>query len=1133
MNDQKYLAIDPKQSFWINASAGSGKTTLLVRRILSLLLDGTAPDKFLCLTYTRSATAEINLRIKQQLARWTTLPLGTPQDTEENTLYGTLKTFRAHPDEALCQHAQGLLKRVLNTPGGLPIQTIHGFCQSLLRRFPIESQIFPYFDILTSLDTQTLLQGLLDQADKILEKELEKKILERFRFKKIEDLLKGILKERRLFLPSSLLSEEQVQKSILSFFELSKEEITTPWNPLEALEANFSFSNLLTSFSFPEDDTKKIKELKEVQTAFLHAKNQETYDQLKRALFNKTDGNIPKALLKKINNITLITDPIIAIEEKGLDIEASKTILLLLKIAHRLTQNYDKEKRKKGVLDFEDLIQKSLFLMTQAHENDWVRYALDPSIEHILIDEAQDTSPEQWQILQALYEEFFSGEERSTNTPRTLFVVGDPKQSIYSFQGADFQEFLSQRRKIGDGIKDIQQNVSYRSTPPVLWFVDSVFRNPIAREGVVDKNKELRHIAFRQTLTGHVHFFPPFLKEKTLGNTPSKQDSWDLFEAPSKTEIQDPQDLAIEQMADQIEQLITKENVPAGDILILLRNRQDIPLKITHALKKRHIPTLGADRITLINHPAVMDLMAFCRFLTLPHDEMSLAQVLLSPLFSWSQEELMELRLSSTKENIPSKKHRCFENLWTYLQNYPNLEEKPQIKETVKVLQESIKKSHQFSPYVFLSHFLKEDPQRYARLHRLGPDTDDILQLFLETAINWEERNTPSLSHFLDYVEQSADLEYVQQTEIENPAAIRIMTIHASKGLQAPIVFLLDNINNKVKSPSFLPYKCPYTQTVLPLYAGDNKKTRPKRLQTLLKEYQIRHQEEENRLLYVALTRAANALYLFSYSQIHTDFEKIPQQSWTRLCFDGLQNLEKNVPHPNCQWKKEQETIRFGFLNQSLSSSHPSSQETPPPPIPLPKWLQNTPPPFDSSLRPLRFRPLPTDAHARPPENWKEKKKTRGIQLSQKLLMTLPLVGNVDKSSMEKIIQQIPPEATFSKEEEENLMTEMLHFLYDHPLLTFPVKQICPPLCGVLKQKNIFLSPAWIVEEEKEIGAIFLYTDIIREDWELPNPLRKQLEVATSLLHQQYPQKTCWGQLLSFAPLRIIAQDKKTSRSTA
>ncbi|QIG48683.1 double-strand break repair helicase AddA [Nordella sp. HKS 07] len=848
-------ASDPQRSVWVAANAGSGKTHVLVDRVIRLMLSGTPPDKILCITFTKAAAAEMASRLHGRLGKWVVL--------EDADLVQHIRAM-GHADvtaETL-RRARELFTLALETPGGLKIQTIHAFCERLLQLFPVEAGVVPGFEV---MDERSAAE-LLDQARRRIIAEAEtaddpalKRIVARAQAEAFDELLRTILIKRSdLSLDLDYLRRELglgVEDTAASL-EAELMEVDAPLyeRMIETLECSAAAT-----------DRKSALALRRVK-----AGDRETL----RDLFLKKDLK-PKALSSVVGKKMQTAEPWLA---EALECEMDRVVTLLGKLATDemmlatealvtlaagIINDYERLKRLYGRYDFEDLILRTRRLLVEQVSAAWVLFKLDGGIDHILVDEAQDTSPAQWQIVKALAQEFFSGAGARGEAVRTLFVVGDRKQSIFSFQGADpaaFEEtrtYFESRLSGADGLDTVSLSISYRSTRTVLEAVDAVFAGGVARQGLISEgDSDVLHQAVRKGHAGLIELWPVTRKD-------DKPD-YDPWLVPvDRIDRNHPARKLAQRIAETIAQWLREKRiitalgrpVTPGDILILVRSRNDFFSSMLRELNRCRVPVAGADRVTLNDHIAIQDLLALGQFIVLPEDDHALACLLKSPLIShpdgraFDDDDLFALAFGRGRRS-----------LWQCLA------ENAALHTIVARLRRWIDWGGKETPFGFYARVLGEDMPsvRQNILSRLGPEAVDLIDAFLNLALDYEQRETPSLQGFLHWF-TSADTE-IRRDMDQSGDVVRIMTVHGAKGLEANIVFLPDTCAPPDDRNEVQPLMLPAPEgKLIPFWRFGGGVEAP---QVTAKRELLRVQrlDEYRRQLYVALTRARDELYICGYT---------------------------------------------------------------------------------------------------------------------------------------------------------------------------------------------------------------------------------------------------------------------------
>ena len=848
-------AADPAASAWVSANAGSGKTRVLTQRVARLLLAGTRPERILCVTYTKAAAAEMQGRLFTLLGGWA-LADDAVLGAELAALEGR-ETPETDPDRLA--DARRLFAEALETPGGLRIQTIHAFCDALLRRFPLEAGVSPRFEVMDERASRELLMRL--RADLAAEAERDGTgpfdgVAGRLNEDQIDALIGAVLSKRREF---SLPGWEERLDAL--FGEAARESPET-----------------LAAEHLAELDRDRL----EAHAALLHRLG----GKADRALAAAIDAAVADwqagAALRAAATLSgaMFTTagtlrgprgfPVNAVKAEDPGAEALTGFLRdwasrcrdrlaaaetagrtrdLHRFAHALLDRYAAEKAARGLLDFDDLVSRAAALLTEAEMRGWVLYKLDAGLAHVLVDEAQDTSPAQWRIVESLAEEFTAGQGAGPSR-RTLFVVGDEKQSIYSFQGAEPGAFAEMRGRFGAALAATGQDLarpdlvtSFRSAPDVLRFVDAVFEGE--DHGLTVERGAIRHEAFRAGDPARVDLWPLVEPEET-GDPPP-------WHAPVEAaKLESPALRLARRLAREIDRMIREDTLPprggkparpvtAGDILVLVRARGPLDRALLAELKSLRVPVAGADRLSLARALAARDLLAAVKTSLTPGDDLSLAALLRSPLSDLSEEDLYAL--------AAGRRGTLRAALMAAGDRHPR---------EVEMLRDLAAHADYLRPYEFLERILIRHGGQQRLLARLGPEAADVIDALLDAALAQEAAEPPSLMGFLRWVEDG-DIEVKREMD-QSRAAVRIMTVHGAKGLEAPVVILPDTMRAP-RGPRGLEL-APAAQdpdTLVWLSSKGEDDAVAKGARDALAE---REAAEHRRLLYVALTRAEDWLIL-------------------------------------------------------------------------------------------------------------------------------------------------------------------------------------------------------------------------------------------------------------------------------
>ena len=898
---QQSIASDPERSAWVSANAGSGKTHVLTQRVIRLLLSGARPSAILCLTYTKAAASEMSNRVFDRLATWATMP-----DEELKTRIADIEG--AEPDIFKLAEARRLFAKALETPGGLKIQTIHAFCEALLHQFPLEANVAGPFSVLDDRAAATLLEdarrALLASATPHGDAELAQAfayVLDLGDESGLETLLGDIVAKRNAIRRFTEAAERQggLEATLLARLGLSANDteagIAEQYWPLPGL------SGATLELYLTLADQKGGAKAQEIAYALRLAKREA--DAIARAeILEKvmlTAKGEPKSDSQFFVKAMLADAPALsdAVAAARAHVVACRDRLKLMRmyratraaliLADRLNRDYEELKKRRSQLDFEDLITRTADLLNKKGVGPWIHYKLDKGIDHILVDEAQDTSPIQWSVIQSLAEDFFAGES-ARQTLRTIFAVGDEKQSIYSFQGARPERFSEEsdrtrRRVDASGLRfsSIRLPLSFRSTADVLGAVDHIFTSPENARGLSAVNEPVVHRSSRIGHPGAVDLWEMIAPEPA-----AKEEDWT---APfDSTPESAPPAILARRMAQTIGNLIGRETIiekgkarfiEAGDILVLVRKRDSFVNALTRALKRRgNIPVAGADRLVLTSHIAIQDLLALGRFLLLPEDDLSLCALLKSPLFDLSEEDVFAVAAYRDDH----------ESVWSHLQRFAE-DGHDRFSRAVEQLKTFLALSKSLAVHDFYARVLGSFGGRRQFLARLGTEVSDILDEFLTFALDHETGGLPGLQSFISTLELEAPTVKREQDKGRNE--VRIMTVHASKGLEAPIVFLVDG-GGKAFTHTHLPkmrlIETGKDQIPLPVWvpvsalANSLTQADTARLQSLT-------EEEYRRLLYVGMTRAADRLIICGYRGIRENSD-----TWHAMISAALRQDEQH-----------------------------------------------------------------------------------------------------------------------------------------------------------------------------------------------------------------------------------------------
>ena len=827
-------ASQPDLSTWLSANAGSGKTRVLTDRGARWLLAGADPQNILCLTYTKAAASEMQNRLFKTLGNWAM----TPEDELRTSLKGLGEN--STPD---IDRARTLFARAIETPGGLRIQTIHSFCSSILRRFPLEAGVSPTFTEMDDSVSEALRREVLERLT-VEEPHVIEAMLEFASTDRLLDVASAMLGSTASFDARTEAKIAEASGTSVSESAVTIEADTFLGGEMALLERLAEV--LATGSDANQKQAERLTHILARGLSFETLPNLEgivLFGATAAAPFGSKAGRYPtKALRTALGDtcdpLDALMDRVADARQRRLALDVFRKSIALHQFAGAFLPAYSREKTRRGVLDYDDLIQKTLQLLTKTKDATWVLYKLDGDIDHILIDEAQDTSPAQWQVIGALAEDIAAG---ASDRERSIFVVGDKKQSIYSFQGADPREFdrmqahFADRLREGSGLQSLELEYSFRSSSAVLSVVDNTFADvPSFTEQAVT-----RHRAFHTDKPGRVDVWPPL-----LGGEKRPDDPW--FAPLDTVSEEHPARKLANAVADEIKRLIDDERLPIdgggwrkispGDIMLLLQARSgynELFYALIAACKDRGIDVAGPDRLSLMNSLAVRDIISLLSFVALPEDDLSLATALRSPLLGWSESELYELAQGRTETY-----------LWTTLRNradtYPR---------TLAILNDLRRNGDFLRPYEMIERILTRHDGRRRLLARLGDEAEDGIDELLNQALAFEQKDVPNLTRFLSWI-VSEDVEVKRQMDAAGDK-VRVMTVHGAKGLEAPIVILPDATRPDRKRAPDLVISADGT-ALWPTARGDA----PDTVLRALEDHDDKQGEEKLRLMYVAMTRA-------------------------------------------------------------------------------------------------------------------------------------------------------------------------------------------------------------------------------------------------------------------------------------
>ena len=969
LSTEQAQAANPSRSAWISANAGSGKTRVLTARVARLLLQGVEPGRILCLTFTRAAAGEMKTRLFSTLGGWAMRGDRELAEDLSNLLEDSEPRFDTSDTERL-NHARRLFAQALEYPGGLRIQTMHAFGLSLLRRFPLEAGLNPGLRMLEDRRAADLATAAFEAALIRIRTGPEgpraayRMLVENATPRMLEELRGSIIQHRGLY--RSFAQNSSLDEMAATIRDLLDADGR---GAAECVADELGRSGQMAEFTRP---------LLEAIDTCGSKKNQEHAAGIQAGLAMLAAGD-PLRALAKLRGVYFIRTgdrprafPVKAAQQWLEDHDAGNCLpqacdllqeaeaarrratvagssIAVATFALDYLKEYEAAKQTEAGLDYEEIIEATHRLLSHSDMKEWVRYRLDGNIDHVLVDEAQDTSPAQWQTVQRLVEEYFSGETPQTG-PRTVFAVGDEKQSIFSFQGADPHVFGKTRDWMeartppkSSGLFAGQLATSYRCAPAILKFVDRVFSRESYEAPDGMQGPEGGAEAWAEGLLG---WDEPLLHHAVDPQAAGRVEVWDLVEAKPEEEGPASTDRPVEatgaspaaRTAQQLTQRIgswlqegqllpaTGRPIRPGDIMILLQRRGEIGDELIRQLRLEGIRVGGSDRIKLRESLVVQDMLALAAFALLPEDDHTLAVVLRSPLCGISEEDLYELAWNRAPASLWQ---RLRENAKTDAARYGAAH---------KFLHDMIRAANEGGPLDFLEQALIHHGGRRKLLARLGPDAVEPLDALLGEALGFENGSQASLEEFVTAVENGT-------TEIKagaeaRDAGVRIMTIHSAKGLEAPVVILPD----VTRVPQFgareriFQYRAGDGPDV-PLFVRGQSDDVP-RTQELRDRTVQREREESYRLFYVALTRAREWLIICGARKGRNPNSKC----WYYRAFNAARQLGRPV-------EPDTDGARLGevFPGLLVEQGEPVAAKADPVPVPgmaeeIPPWaLQDVP----------------------------------------------------------------------------------------------------------------------------------------------------------------------------------------------
>ena len=1134
------MAMRPYGSVHVSASAGTGKTYVLTRRFLRLLLEDTTlrPSEILAVTYTKAGATEMHNRLTEILAKWAV--------ASDSALQAELThILEKSPSEHLCQHARCLFTAVLDDPVGIRVMTVHGFCQSLLAQFPLEAGISAGFKILEGREAEALLQEKTSEtlahvadwapentpywwafshmvthlADTILQKEFKDFIGNRRRYQKLFEHnggLEGVLHNLADALGISSPIPKTAEKTLPPhlFLENLKaqhiEELQSHQGVLTAFAeglaqetgviAQGDRENLRTFLSAARTP-EKLRALPNLLDVFLTKKGE------KKAKF------VPAKLAKENPTLVDQVNDVYEVLARQLDVQNKyKTFFKTasyLAISHQISTRYTEAKNLRGYLDFEDLVRHTKALLEgEAGKAAWVRFKLDGRINHIMLDEAQDTDSDQWDIVRALIDDFFTGagQHEAEQMNRTFFAVGDGKQAIYRFRGAERHVFENMLPTITDmatagnhQVQFVDLNTSFRSSEVILSFVDHVFSSPQNRQAIDGQTTPLRHESFHVGAGGCVEIYPlepsrAINRDNTFG--------WHLpLPERGVREEATPRKTLFNKLAKRVHNMI--ETPPflategrflvASDIMVLCRSGLHIETFL-EALAQQGVKSSKTGDLELAEAPAVGDLISVLRFLANPMDNLSLLHALRSPLFGLQEEELQLL--------YRQQKEASGKGYFQALLQATS----PRLQEMAKKLKVLLNQVDLATPHQLLRCLISLTQGRGQLLWRYtgavesaaAQTISQALDSFLDAALDYSGQEGASVIGFLHWFDRGG-----LSVKIEggsNKEAVRVMTAHASKGLQAPVVIIPEAASGfyttMSKDHKLWQVNTATHQDELFLFGASQHQSTELQNQ-LHKAEEKRVFDDEMRLLYVALTRAQEHLIIGGTEQ------RAKQHNWYMQINECMQEGE-------ISWQKNDDGTRV-FKKEHLFTDAPLQADVPtdlpPKKDSLPDWVQEMPPKEHRQTEGVASQNPQTENRAEHLLEGDVRQKFRRGLLLHRLLEVLPSLPDEATRREQGMNFLTYSGQDFTRSRQEDILTDALNVLRHYPELYDEGYQPEATLAMQSDEAGQLKGRVDCLRVTPQFVYIIDYKTDITPPEKIPSPYRKQLDTYAIMAKSIWPDR--------------------------
>ena len=876
------------KSLIIEASAGSGKTYQLINRLVQLLLNGAKPSHIVAITFTRKAAAEMQTRLQERLYDLAIM--------EQTSLESTLLEIMGNASTPLLDKARGLYEEVIFSPQSVRCSTFHSFCQEILKRFPFEAEVPPGFELSesTAMLKQQAWQALMTECEQNKHSSTNTSIgflFDELGLNNTRDCLNSFLEQRSDWWAWTQPAKNPVGYAINKMQALF--DIDPKINPLESFFNKENLDDKLSSFCHSlgklkaktytdwldkianaRDTSLSLEERHQnIRSAFLTDKGTPRKIKVAKSLASLFDENEEDNLQQSHINICSTLE------------ELNNNLLRLTNYhinkhwyiaGEAYLSHYQNIKYSLRQLDFTDLEWQTYCLLTKSQHALWVQYKLDARINHLLIDEFQDTNPIQWRLLQPLIEEFSQQQNDKTNPTDhcSVLLVGDTKQSIYRFRRAEPKLFPIASKLVEDKFSSerLQLNASWRSSPAIINFVNTVFSEthfsnmiesfPLHQTALTDLQGSV-------TLLDYPSIEQEDIKTDTAFRNPLEQ---------PRIEKQSEHQLEAKNIANKIKSLIEDKtpitisgitrNIEYQDIIILLRNRTNAKY-YEKALHQSGIPFVGSERGTLLDCLEVSDIIMLLNWLITPFNNIALVSILRSPLFSVSDKTLIQLAQIHSKDVGMNNWFTKIEVLLSdnSVQIDSNLDNAFSLLKRWQTIATQIP-VHDLLDVIYNEADVLAQYQHAYPAH-LKSRTQTNLTRLIELALDVDSGRYPSLQQFIAHIQQ---IKNSTEEAPDTPAAsndknrVQVMTIHASKGLEAPIIFLANadagaDTKDKYTYKTLIDWPAEKNTPNMMLLANSSKQ-RDDVSQSMIEKDKQSQQRETANLFYVAITRARQHLYI-------------------------------------------------------------------------------------------------------------------------------------------------------------------------------------------------------------------------------------------------------------------------------